>query len=337
MPVIGTTGVLLDAKRAAALRRAGAIGVGISVDSAAPAFHDRQRGAPGAWRRACAGMAAAREAGLGVLMQTTLFEENRGELQALAALARERGAMALNFFFLVCTGRGVTQTDLSAAQYEAALGKILRLQAEHPELMIRARCAPYARRLLGLHADAGDALHAGWSSACLAGRSYFRITPAGEVTACPYIPRAEGSLREAPLARIWAEGAGFVRLRGEVPEGKCGRCDWRISCGGCRARALATAGDLMAEDGKCGYQPAPGVVPEVVSSCAAVPGMAMAWTPQARELLERIPGFVRARVQERIEQAARQECVTAITVEFMHARRPRGAWVLVRPEGAVRG
>ncbi|MBI5718745.1 MAG: radical SAM protein [Burkholderiales bacterium] len=340
MPVVGTNGVLLSPARAQALRRAGAVGVGISIDSVESGFHDRLRGVNGAWQRALNGARAAREAGLGVLLQATLFEENRGDLAGFVALAKDTGAMALNFFFLVCTGRGVTQTDLSGAQYDAALAEILRLQAIHPELMIRARCAPYARRLLGLQAGHGDALHADWSSACLAGRSYFRITPAGEVTACPYIPHAEGRLRETPLARIWAEGAGFVRLRHEMPGGKCGRCDFRISCGGCRARALASAGDLMAEDGKCGYLPAPGALPET-PPCAAAHGAAVAWTPQARELLERIPGFVRARVQERIEQAARQESVTAITPEFMHDHRPRGPWVPVRPaQGAdivVRG
>jgi radical SAM protein with 4Fe4S-binding SPASM domain len=332
MPVVGTNGLLLNAGRAAALRRAGALGVGISVDSVAPAFHDRLRGVAGAWQRAIAGAQAARAAGLGVLLQTTLFEENRHELGRMVALARDAGAMALNIFFLVCTGRGVTQTDLSGPQYDAALAEILRLQAAHPELMIRARCAPYARRLLGLHAGDGDALHASWSSACLAGRSYLRITPAGEVTACPYIPRIEGRLRERPLARIWAEGEGFARLRGERPGGRCGACDFAVSCGGCRARALAATGDLMSEDTKCGYRPAPGAWPEQWPHAASAPPP-VPWTPQARALLDRIPGFVRQRVQERLERAARREAVASITPEFMHAHRPRAAWMPARPAG----
>lgn len=333
MPVVGTNGMLLSAARAQALRRAGAVGVGISIDSARPGFHDRLRGVAGAWQRALDGARAARQAGLGVLLQATLFDENRAELAALVELAKGAGAMALNFFFLVCTGRGVTQTDLSGPQYDAALAEILRLQAAHPELMIRARCAPYARRLLGLHAGQGDALHADWSSACLAGRSYLRITPAGEVTACPYIPQAEGNLREAPLARIWAEGKGFARLRQEMPGGKCGRCDFRISCGGCRARALARSGDLMAEDAKCGYEPAAQARPESVPiNFMPRAAAAVSWAPQARAMLERIPGFVRTRVQEQLEQTARREAVATITVEFMQTKRPRAAWVPQRPE-----
>lgn len=325
MPVIGTNGVLLTPERAEALRRAGAAGVGISVDSVDPAFHDRLRGMPGAWAGAVAGMRAAREAGLGVLMQTTLFADNRNDLEAFVQLARDEGAMALNFFFLVCTGRGVTQTDLSGVDYEAALLDILRLQSQHSGLMIRARCAPYARRMLGLHAGKGAGGYADWSSACLAGRGYLRITPNGEVTPCPYIPQAEGSVRRASLREIWEGGAGFARLRGETPGGKCGACDFRFSCGGCRARALAASGDLMREDAKCAYLPSPDAMPEARPGAVPVKA-AVTWTPEAQALLERIPGFVRSRVRTRLEEAAARVSAASITLDFMRAHRPKGAY-----------
>lgn len=321
MPVIGTNGVLLTAARARRLRDAGAAGAGISLDSTTPAFHDRLRGQAGAWAGALAGMRAAREAGLGVLMQATLFEENRHQLPGFADLAAEVGAMALNFFFLVCTGRGVTQTDLSAEAYDASLREILALQAARPGLMIRARCAPYARRLLGLHAGESAGTYAEWSSACLAGRRYLRIGPRGEVTPCPYIPDADGSLRRQSLREIWETGASFVRLRDDLPAGKCGACDFRVSCGGCRARALATVGDLMAEDGKCGYRPPPDTRPEPLPVRQAVD---VAWSPDAQRLLERIPGFVRGRIRQGVEEKARAAGERAISVEFLQACRPAG-------------
>lgn len=33
--------------------------------------------------------------------------------------------------------------------------------------------------------------------------------------------------------------------------GKCGRCEKKYQCGGCRARALARFGDYLAEDPDC--------------------------------------------------------------------------------------
>ncbi|MEK7875915.1 MAG: radical SAM protein, partial [Pseudomonadota bacterium] len=70
-PVIGTNGTLLDEPRARQLKTAGAAGVGVSLDSAAPSFHDGLRGVPGAWRAARRGIRAARSAGMAVSLQAT--------------------------------------------------------------------------------------------------------------------------------------------------------------------------------------------------------------------------------------------------------------------------
>lgn len=321
MPVIGSNGIMLDGKRAAGLRALGAAGVGISLDSATPGFHDRLRGLPGAWKGARQGMQAAREAGLALLVQTILFEENRHELAAIADIAESAGAMALNFFFLVCVGRGVTQTDLTPVQYEETLNCIVRLQRERPHLMIRARCAPYLRRLLGLRGGDGAAGYAAWSSACLAGRGYLRITPQGLVTPCSYIPEVVGDVTATPLREIWERHPLLMRLRSELPMGKCGACDFRYSCGGCRARALARHGDLMAEDTNCPYvRPAdalPEAAPAILSRWDE-----LTWEPAAAALLECMPAFIRGRVKARLEECAADEAQRLITVDFMRAHRP---------------
>jgi radical SAM protein with 4Fe4S-binding SPASM domain len=377
MPVVGTNGTLLDDAAAARLRDAGAAGAGISLDSATHAFHDRLRGRRGAWDDALRGMRAARAAGLPLLVQTTLFDENRTELETIAAIAEAEGALALNLFFLVCTGRGARQTDLSPASYEASLAEIIALQRRRPGLIVRARCAPYLRRVLGLHANERGGNYAEWSSACLAGRRYFRITPQGKVTPCPYIPEVVGDLRAERLGDIWSGSPTLARLRAETPGGKCGQCDFRYSCGGCRARALASGGDLMAEDPKCIYlkpaalpaEPAPERLrrfrrerPEVAprsgpvqSGTASTGGArsgraverfsaseraapAVAWDERAARMLERIPGFVRARVRMKLEQAACEEGVPVITMDFIHRHRPPAAMLeRLRSAGAEGG
>jgi len=315
MCVIGTNGVLLDEGRARSLKASGAAGVGISLDSATPEFHDRLRGKAGAWAAARAGMRAAHDAGLALQMQATLFPENRHELAALADLAREAGALALNFFFLVCTGRGVTQTDMAQEMYEETLAAIAALQRERPGLMIRARCAPYMRRLLGLRAGESRDGYEAWSSACLAGRSYLRITPQGRVTPCPYIPEVVGDLRMGSLAAIWRESPVLRSLRSSVPGGKCGDCDYRYSCGGCRARAAAGTGDLLGGDPKCAYVK-PAHAPAEPAPSVPEPAAEAAWEPAARAMLERIPAFVRSRVRARLERDAVQAGLPVVTVEL---------------------
>lgn len=319
-PVIGTNGTLLNEPRAKQLKGAGAAGVGISLDSATPSFHDHLRGKPGAWKAAMRGVAAARRAGLPVSLQATVFEENRCELTALAALAESLGAIALNFFFLVCTGRGVQRTDLSPAAYEETLLALIELQRRRPRLMIRARCAPHLRRLLGLHAGETRGDYAGWSSACLAGRSYLRIAPEGDVTPCPYIPLTLGNAARTPLREIWERHPLLARLRNELPSGKCGDCGFRYSCGGCRARALTQNGELMAEDPSCVHVRSAGAAPEAPPHEAA--RAEVAWDPAAQALLERIPAFVRAHIRARLEECAAKEGRSRVTVELMRSRRP---------------
>lgn len=320
MPVVGTNGTLLDTAQAESLRTAGAAGAGISLDSSGPQFHDRLRGVPGAWSGARRGIALARQAGLEVAVQTTVFEENRDDLPALADLAEREGALAFNVFFLVCTGRGVTQTDLASVAYEETLREIVRLQQAHPGLKIRARCAPYMRRLQGLHAGESSGGYADWSSACLAGRRYFRITPQGRVTPCPYIPAVVGDLRTQSLQQIWNEHPTLHRLRNELPGGKCGVCDFRYSCGGCRARALAQHGELLAQDSKCDYVSPPDRRPEALPELARRPRVE--WERDAQARLLRIPAFVRDRVKTLLEASAIDEGVDQITIEFMMNHRP---------------
>ncbi|MCR4300079.1 MAG: SPASM domain-containing protein [Sulfuricaulis sp.] len=146
------------------------------------------------------------------------------------------------------------------------------------------------RRVRGLHVGEQGEGYAEWPSACLAGRKYFRITPQGTVTPCPYLPGTVGDLRTQTLRGVWEQNVELQRLRTEYPGGKCGACDYRLSCGGCRARAYAACGDIMAEDPKCPYIPAADAGPETRIEPAAPP---LTWTPEARARLTRIPAFLR--------------------------------------------
>ena len=110
-----------------------------------------------------------------------------------------RGGVSAGFtlYFLVCTGRAETLSDISPEQYERALEALTDAQARHPRLMIRARCAPQIARVAS---QRGSALVS--SAGCLAGRQYCRITADGKVTPCPYLPLEAGSIRERPFAEI---------------------------------------------------------------------------------------------------------------------------------------
>ena len=91
---------------------------------------------------------------------------------------------------------------------------------------------------------------------CLAGTGVCFISHEGEVYPCGYLPVLAGDLRVQSFADIWRDSVIFNELRdtGNL-KGKCGCCEFRNVCMGCRARAFAASGDYMSEEPFCVYQP----------------------------------------------------------------------------------
>jgi radical SAM protein with 4Fe4S-binding SPASM domain len=317
MVVMGTNGMLLSDARVAALQDAGVQAAGISLDSLDPAYHDEFRGKPGAWAKTMAGIDACRRAGLMFQIHLSVTDDNAHELDDMIGFAREAGAAVLNVFFLVCTGRGETVTNISRATYERVLRRVTEAARDERELLIRARCAPHFKRMaLEMDPPLPVTLAHGYEAGgCLAGTRYCRVTPEGELTPCPYMEASVGSLRETDFAVLWRDAPLFARLRAPKLEGRCGACEYTKLCGGCRARPLARDGNLMGEDFLCGYEPGGGALIEPITAATGT----FAWTPEAQARLKRVPSFVRRFVRRRAEDYARETGAPAVTAEHLQA------------------
>ncbi|MGA8877796.1 MAG: radical SAM protein [Candidatus Korobacteraceae bacterium] len=91
---------------------------------------------------------------------------------------------------------------------------------------------------------------------CLAGTGVCFISHEGEVFPCGYLPALAGDLRKQSFAEIWNDSEVFGQLRDDDNlKGKCGCCEFRHVCMGCRARAFAATCDFLAEEPFCVYQP----------------------------------------------------------------------------------
>ncbi len=91
---------------------------------------------------------------------------------------------------------------------------------------------------------------------CLAGTGVCFISHEGEVFPCGYLPAIAGDLRKQSFAEIWEQSSVFAQLRDDDNlKGKCGCCEFRHVCMGCRARAYAATGDFLAEEPFCVYEP----------------------------------------------------------------------------------
>jgi len=91
---------------------------------------------------------------------------------------------------------------------------------------------------------------------CLAGTAVCFISHQGEVYPCGYLPALAGDLKRQSFTDIWENSVVFNQLRDvNNLKGKCGCCEFRNICMGCRARAYAATGNYLDEEPFCVYQP----------------------------------------------------------------------------------
>jgi len=317
--VVGTNGTLLTDERIAGLKNAGVSGVAVSVDSLRPSYHDNFRHGRGALADVQAALARLTTARLDFIIQTTVTKGNRAELERLVAWSAEQGAVAFNCYFLVPTGRGASLTDLSPIDTEAVLADLARWQREYRgRMMVRAKCAPHFMR--HVYETDRDSPILNYETRCPCGTQYCRITPDGKVTPCPYLPEVAGDLRLQSFAEIWRSSRLFRQLREGELGGKCGACEYRALCGGCRARAFALEGDILAADPSCLYEPTGEMTPIEPTRALAYGDdftPALVWADAARQRMERIPSFVRGVVMQRVEDYARRHGRWQVTPELL--------------------
>jgi putative heme d1 biosynthesis radical SAM protein NirJ2 len=249
--VMGTNGSLITSEVARQMKEAGFMAAGVSLDSLDPEKNNNFRRLENAYQLTVEGMNNLRAAGVPFQIHTTVMDWNVGELEAITDFAIEIGAMAHHVFFLAPTGRAIKIEDeaLKVAEYEKTLARLMEKQKQVP-IEIKPTCAPQFIRV----ADR-KGLSLRFSKGCLAGVSYCIISPTGNVQPCAYMDMPLGNVKEIPFETIWRENECLQRLRSMDYQGKCGVCEFKSRCGGCRARANYYNGDIMAEDTWCLYQP----------------------------------------------------------------------------------
>ena len=93
---------------------------------------------------------------------------------------------------------------------------------------------------------------------CLAGTGVCFVSHRGEVFPCGYLPVEAGNIRQRPFQEIWESSPLFAELRDPgLLGGKCGLCEFKKVCGGCRARAFGMTQEYLGEEPFCTYEPLP--------------------------------------------------------------------------------
>ena len=254
--VMAPCGMLIDEQTAGRMLESGIQRISISLDGATAASHDAFRGVPGAFEGSLRGLEVARQAGLGFQINTTVTQHNLAELPQILELAVGLGAAVFNPFLLVPTGRGklLADQEITPEEYEQTL-EWLADQQQRGDIQIRVTCAPHYQRILRRRKMAPSGRPA---KGCMGGQSFAFISHRGKVQICGFLDIECGDVREEnyDFRKIWQSSEVFLRMRNlDSYHGRCGYCEFRRVCGGCRARAYAMSGDFLAEEPFCTYQP----------------------------------------------------------------------------------
>lgn len=262
--VMSPCGTLLDEENAHRLKEAGIDRISLSIDGASARTHDDFRRVDGAFEDVLKGIDAAKKAGIEFQVNTTVTQVNLPELPDILRLAIDLGAVAFHPFLLVPTGRGkeLADQELTPEEYEETLNWVYD-QRDRVPLHFKPTCAPHYYRILRQRAHAeGKKVNPesygmdARAKGCLGGQGFCFISYRGEVQICGFLDVKCGDLNEASFGEVWHNSPVFSQMRDlDGYHGRCGYCEYRRFCGGCRARAYELTGDYLGEEPFCVYEP----------------------------------------------------------------------------------
>jgi len=252
--ILTTNGTLITKEKAAKLKKIGVDYVRVSLDGSTAKTHDWLRGVPGAFDRTVEGIKNCVNEGIKTGVGTVLINENVHELGDIIDLTAGLGCCDINAIPLIESGRA--KHTLNKEFHE-----ISKEQKRINEKIITEKAEKYGNRMLLNFLDLDHIRKTkgfsqkfiGWAQGgCAAGRTVCVIGPNGEIRPCITMRINVGNIRKQSFGEIWKNSKVFEELKDRsLLKGKCGSCEFKYSCGGCRATAYEKYGDYLKYDPSC--------------------------------------------------------------------------------------
>ena len=258
------------------LKTSGLSQIALSLDGPNAEVHDTFRGVQGAFELTMKGAQYIREEGIPFQINTTFSEYNFDYFDEIAELVKSLGVVFWEVFFLVPMGRGELLKQMSARKFENLFEKLYNFSKE-VDFIVKITEAQHYRRYVieqekqnlsmgeslevklpdRMTRDFGPGGSIGHAPKGVnAGNGYVFISHIGDIYPSGFLPLKTGDVRNDSLADIYSNHEVFRLLRNsDCLLGKCGLCEYRTVCGGCRSRAYAMTGNIMAPEPFCVYNP----------------------------------------------------------------------------------
>lgn len=239
--------------------------LGLSLDGSDAARHEAVRGIPGCFDWTMNAARAAADLDIPIQVNTLVSAETANDLPAIYDLLLTHRVMRWSLFFLISVGRGKLLEAVSPERGEEIMRWSLDMSRRAPYAIKTTEAPSYRRvalermRASGMPADAirRSSFYRGFG--IRDGNGILFVSNTGDIRPAGFLPVTVGNVRHNDLVATYRHAPLMSALHDpNTFKGKCGYCEYRVVCGGSRARAFTHTGDALESDPFCPYQPVRG-------------------------------------------------------------------------------
>ncbi|MEM2089925.1 MAG: radical SAM protein [Candidatus Pacearchaeota archaeon] len=251
--IIVSNGWFISPKTVKKLENLGIERVQISLDGAREETHNRIRQNLLAYKKAIRAIKLLANSKIISIVRMVLNKYNLNEVEDLFRLSKQLKVSEIGIRSAVLAGNAKkNKLTLNVKKYLKILKELPYLEKKYNlpfysgdplALIMDPRSIRYIlKRYLTLKCLAG----------CSIGTAYIYINSEGYVCPCPNLQDIKlGHALKSEIVNLWRNSEIFKKCRSRDFSGKCGICEYKWICGGCRAFARILDHDLYGSDLRC--------------------------------------------------------------------------------------
>ncbi|MCL2311718.1 MAG: radical SAM protein [Firmicutes bacterium] len=230
-----------------------------SLDSCDENKHDEFRGAMGSFKMVLDLIKRIKNyANLSATIRTTIMPDTFKEVEKITELVYNAGAIEVSFSFVKPVGEAKSKELVITSQQrkelierinflnKVYLGKMIVTSSDPLQIL----CKPIVKS--EEKTKSGDKIILG---GCMAGITTFNVNVNGEITPCSLMNAVICNIKECnnsdDIYNKYVNSEVVKNLADRKIGGKCGKCEFSNTCGGCRVMSECLNGDYLGEDYLC--------------------------------------------------------------------------------------
>ncbi len=193
-------------------------------------------------------------------MNSTVSRFNIDHLDELKDTVMSLNPDTWDVFVLIPTGRATRNMEILPIQNEMLMLKVREWRRKG--INVKMTCNPYFVRFSAVRGDPVPKYDpekgrgsSGGARGCMASNGFLFVAYNGDVYPCGFLPIKLGNVKERLLDEIYNSPLSRSISDPSALKGKCGVCEYKLVCGGCRGRVYSKTRDVHGEDEFCLYHP----------------------------------------------------------------------------------